>query len=51
MASPQEQKDKFEAGFQEIVELAPSNVGSKWNGRYNWMDPPGKKRLNPSWIR
>jgi hypothetical protein len=47
MASPQEQKDKFENGFQQIVDSAPVNVGSKWNGRYNWMDPPGKTASQP----
>jgi hypothetical protein len=47
MASPQEQKDKFEDGFQQIIEAAPTNVGSKWNGRYNWVDPPGKTVSQP----
>ena len=47
MASPQEQKDKFEDGFQQIVDVAPVNVGSKWNGRYNWVDPPGKTASQP----
>ena len=47
MASPQEQKDKFEDGFQQIIDAAPVNVGSKWNGRYNWMDPPGKTASQP----
>lgn len=47
MASSQEQKDKFEDGFQQIVDAAPVNVGSKWNGRYNWVDPPGKTTSQP----
>jgi hypothetical protein len=47
MASPQEQKDKFEDGFQQIVDSAPGNIGSKWNGRYNWVDPPGKTASQP----
>ena len=47
MASPQEQKDKFEDGFQQIIDTAPVNVGSKWNGRYNWVDPPGKTASQP----
>ena len=47
MSSPQEQKDKFEDGFQQIVDAAPVNVGSKWNGRYNWVDPPGKTASQP----
>ena len=47
MASPQEQKDKFEDGFQQIIDAAPANVGSKWNGRYNWVDPPGKTASQP----
>ena len=47
MASPQEQKDKFEDGFQQIIDAAPVNVGSKWNGRYNWVDPPGKTASQP----
>ena len=47
MASPQEQKDKFEVGFQQIIDAAPVNVGSKWNGRYNWVDPPGKTASQP----
>jgi len=47
MASPQEQKDKFEDGFQQIVDAAPVIVGSKWNGRYNWVDPPGRTASQP----
>ncbi len=47
MASPQAQKDKFEDGFQQIIDAAPVNVGSKWNGRYNWVDPPGKTASQP----
>jgi len=47
MASPQAQKDKFEDGFQLIVDAASSNIGSKWNGRYNWVDPPGKTASQP----
>jgi len=47
MASPQEQKDKFEDGFQQIIDAAPVNVVSKWNGRYNWVDPPGKTASQP----
>lgn len=47
MASPQEQKNKFEDAFQQIVDAAPVNVGSKWNGRYNWVDPPGKTVSQP----
>ena len=47
MASPQEQKDKFEDGFQQIIDAAPVNVGSKWNGRYNRVDPPGKTASQP----
>jgi hypothetical protein len=47
MASPQEQKDKFEDGFQQIVDAAPVSVGSKWNGRYNWVNPPGKTVSQP----
>jgi hypothetical protein len=47
MASPQEQKDKFEDAFQLIVDAAPANIGSKWNGRYNWVDPPGKTASQP----
>jgi hypothetical protein len=47
MASTQEQKDKFEDGFQQIIDAAPVNVGSKWNGRYNWMDPLGKTVSQP----
>ena len=47
MASPQEQKDKFEDGFQQIVDAAPVIVGAKWNGRYNWVDPPGKTASQP----
>ena len=47
MASTQEQKDKFEAAFQLIVDAAPTNIGSKWNGRYNWVDPPGKTASQP----
>jgi hypothetical protein len=47
MASSQEQKDKFEDAFQLIVDGAPTNVGSKWNGRYNWVDPPGKTASQP----
>jgi hypothetical protein len=47
MASPQEQKDKFEDAFQLIADAAPANVGSKWNGRYNWVDPPGKTASQP----
>jgi hypothetical protein len=47
MASPQDQKDKFEEGFQQIIEVAPANVGSKWNGRYNWVNPPGKTASQP----
>lgn len=47
MASPQEQKNKFEDAFQLIVDAAPVNIGSKWNGRYNWVDPPGKAASQP----
>jgi len=47
MASTQEQKDKFEDGFQQFIDAAPVNVGSKWNGRYNWVDPPGKTVSQP----
>src|ERR1700743_1586936 len=47
MASPQEQKDKFEDKFQQIVDAAPVNVGSKWNGRYNGVAPPGKTASQP----
>jgi len=47
MASSQEQKNKFEDGFQQIVDAAPVNIGSKWNGRYNWVDPPGKTASQP----
>jgi hypothetical protein len=47
MASAQEQKEKFEDGFRQIIEAAPVNVGSKWNGRYNWVDPPGKTASQP----
>ena len=47
MASSLEQKNKFEDGFQQIVDAAPVNIGSKWNGRYNWVDPPGKTASQP----
>jgi hypothetical protein len=47
MASPQVQKDKFEDAFQLIVDGASANIGSKWNGRYNWVDPPGKTASQP----
>jgi len=47
MASPQEQKNKFEDGFQQIIDAAPVSVGSKWNGRFNWVDPPGKTVSQP----
>jgi hypothetical protein len=47
MASPQAQKDKFEDAFQLIVDAASTNIGSKWNGRYNWVDPPGKTVSQP----
>lgn len=47
MASPQDQKEKFEVGFQQIIDAAPVGVGSKWNGRYNWVDPPGKTASQP----
>ena len=47
MASPQAQKDKFEDAFQLIVDAAAANIGSKWNGRYNWVDPPGKTVSQP----
>jgi hypothetical protein len=47
MASSQEQKNRFEDAFQQIVDAAPGNVGSKWNGRYNWVDPPGKTASQP----
>jgi hypothetical protein len=47
MASSQEQKSKFEDGFQQIVDSAPVNIGSKWNGRYDWVDPPGKTASQP----
>jgi hypothetical protein len=47
MASPQAQKDKFEDAFQQIVDAASATIGSKWNGRYNWVDPPGKTASQP----
>jgi len=47
MASTQVQKDKFEDAFQLIVDAASTNIGSKWNGRYNWVDPPGKTASQP----
>jgi hypothetical protein len=47
MASPQAQKDKFEDAFSLIVDAASANIGSKWNGRYNWVDPPGKTASQP----
>jgi hypothetical protein len=47
MASTQEQKNKFEDGFQQIIDAAPVNGGSKWNGWYNWVNPPGKTVSQP----
>jgi hypothetical protein len=47
MASTQVQKDKFEDAFQLLVDAASANIGSKWNGRYNWVDPPGKTASQP----
>jgi hypothetical protein len=41
MASPTDQKKKFETEFQKLVDANFSEATKKWDGHYYWYDLPG----------